>query len=248
MKRNKKAKVFSLFLIFTTLFVSGFVFYLYATEGSKRVPQLLASNELSDFYRKIDSFKFFSQESAQINANAAFSDLLSNFEFAGPTCKGDNGYINFCSIASQNEIENFFETNFLDNFNKQIKNYPYEPFNKLQYSLDITQDTLDLNANKIDIKEDMTESSIIFSFDPSFKFSSDTIFFDFNELYNLAVQCKAKATEAAIADCMKFKNYDVKVKVEGTKVFFDLSAPNSKLENEAGSVGIDKMTIKFFLE
>jgi len=249
MIKEKKGKIYSLLLVLTTLIVCGFVFFLFVSESSANAPKLTIPNELSEFYNQEDSFNFYAKESAKIYSLNAFSELVDGFQFAGRNCKIEGEYIEFCSVADTKDVEDNFKKYFSGDFQNAIKKYPYGEFSSIIYAANIKNNLLEFKADKKQRETSIGGFSVKREFDPSFLVNLDDlkIIFNFNGLYNLASKCKSKSSETEIKDCMKFNEYEIDAKINGNKIFFDISSPFFNIKNEKGIIIFNKITLKFYV-
>ena len=250
--KEKKAKIFSLFLVFITLIVSGFVFYAFITQNTKNIPKFSISGELSEFNTQQDSFRDYSIHSAKSFTLEAFYDIISNFKFAGASCKIEGDYIEFCSVASRLDIENNFNTYFLANFKDSIKKYPFSEFNDVDYTLEIKDVYLNFNSAKKGRELNAVDFTAKTSFDPSFSLDTRNIYsgiilLDFQEVYNKASECKTKSSESEIKNCINIKGYETEIRINGGKVYFDLKAPYLIFKNINGVFKEEKLIMKFYM-
>lgn len=249
--KQKKAQAFELFLVFSVLLLGCNVIF-YAIKGNIDFSlNLQTPAKIIEMYNNADKFMLFARESGKLAITQAYYEMVKENKFAG-NCIIQEGYIELCSISDT--IDNDFATKISNNIAGYLNSYKDEQFKAVKYSVTISDDIVNFNAEKINLHT-QTEKGFfpfdtVYSINTSFTINITEMGLDkMTKVVETSKNCFENRQNSDIFECMnQLKNFDPVLAQRDDKRFFDLTTKERFFYTQDGKPLFEKIAVKFFIK
>jgi len=213
---NKKAILFSVYIVFVAAIVFGYALFTFISSRDVAVQSSTSKLNVDEIYSQRDAYLFYSQAAGEIAARQTFVDIATEMNLIlnpFPPGSSQGKHDNFDSIVGVEE----FSGKMKNYFDAMLGEYPENRGKTGAWVISAENGKIKFNSSF-----SMESRNVELKFPYSVDYSDDLRFYidfeqigleSFEKIYQAKINCKTKANAEEIKNCFEkeLKNFNAEV-------------------------------------